>query len=277
MIWFFAGSSHGVRVNLGVFRFIIPTAPSRIKPIVDFKADHFSVFYVLNIFIVEYTIANHRNLYFDVATKLLVTIAILCVFAVALTLVTFPSSTGVIQDIFAQITPASLGNDSGNITNGTSTNNVDQLSPLIPNTTNSSSIFQLATLSSYQPITPSSYSGGFTSNDNEESSNDNEDAVEDETQDTNYSDGDKDSSDYDDGNSDDNDYDNNNGNTIIITSSGNYDHEDNDDDNSDFESDETENDGYYNDNEDTSRISIGSGGAFASASGGGSGAFASVG
>jgi hypothetical protein len=260
-----------VHVYLGVFRFILPTAPCRIKPIVDFKADHFSVFYVLNIFIVEYTSANHRNLYYNVATKLLVAIAIICVFAVTLTLVTFPSSTGVIQDIFAQITPASLGNDSGNITNGTSTNNVDHLSPLIPNTTNSSSIFQLATLSSYQPITPSSYSGGSTSNDNE-------DAVDDETQDTNYSDGDKDSSDYDDGNNDDNDYDNNNGNTIIITSTGNYDHEGNDDDNSDYiESDETENDGYYDDNEDTSNISIGSGGAFASAGGGGSGAFASVG
>ena len=37
-------------------------------------------------------------------------------------------------------------------------------STLISNTTNSSSIIQLATLSSYQPITPASYSGGSTSN-----------------------------------------------------------------------------------------------------------------
>jgi cobalamin biosynthesis protein CobT len=186
-------------------------------------------------------------LYYKVATKLFVVIAITCVFAVALTLITFPSSTGMIQDIFAQITPASLGDDSGNSTIITNTNNIDQLSTLTSNVTNSSSIFQLATLSSYQPITPSSNSGGLSSDDDEAPSND----------------------DDDDNNSDD-DSDNDNGNTIIITSTGNYDSED-DDDNSDY------NDGYYDDNVDTSDISIGSGGSGAFASAGGSGAFASVG
>jgi len=113
-------------------------------------------------------------LYHNVATKLPVVIAITCIFAVTLTLITFPSSTGVIQDIFAQITPASLGNASGNLTNGTNTNNADQPAALTSNTTNSSSIIQLATLSSNQPITPASYSGGSPSNDNADSSNENE-------------------------------------------------------------------------------------------------------
>jgi hypothetical protein len=250
-----------VLINYGVFRFISRAAPRRINPIVHSKADHFSVFYVLNIFIVENTSANHRNLYHDVATKLLVAIAITCAFAVALTFIAFPSSTGVIQDIFAQITPASLGNDNGTNTTNSSilTSNTTNSSILTSNTTNSSSIIQLATLSSYQPITPSSYSGGPNSNDNE-------DGEDDETQDTNYSDGDDgDNSNYDDDNNNDNDDDNNNdndddnnnGNTIIITSTGSYDSED--------------------DNEDTSSISIGSGGAFASAGGGGGSAFASVG
>ena len=231
------------------------------------------MFYVLNIFIVLYTGSNHRNLYYNVATKLLVATALTCVVGVTLTLITFPSSTGVIQDIFAQITPTSTGNNSGNMTNGSS--NVDQLSTLTSNTTNSSSVIQLATLSSYQPITPSSYSGGSTSNDNEESSD--EVANDDETRDTNYSDDDdEDSSDYDDDNNDDNnDYDSNNGNTIVITSTGNFDNEDDDDDeNSDYsESEETENDGYYYDDNRVG-ISLGSRGAFASA--GGSGAFASA-
>lgn len=229
------------------------------------------MFYVLNIFIVQYTGSNHRNLYYNVATKLLVATALTCVVGVTLTLITFPSSTGIIQDIFAQITPTSTGNNSGNMTNGSS--NVDQLSTLTSNTTNSSSVIQLATISSYQPITPSSYSGGSTSNDNEESSDEDEDANDDETRDTNYGDDDdEDSSDYDD---DNNYYDSNNGNTIVITSTDNFDNEDDDDDeNSDYsESEETENDGYnYDDNR--VGISIGSRGAFASA--GGSGAFASA-
>lgn len=223
------------------------------------------MFYVLNIFIVQYTGSNHRNLYYNVATKLLVATALICVVGVTLTLIIFPSSTGVIQDIFAQITPTSTGNNSGNMTNGSS--NVDQLSTLASNTTNSSNVIQLATLSSYQPITPSSYSGGSTSNDNEESSDQDEDANDDEARDTNYSDDDdEDSSDY---------YDSNNGNTIVITSTGNLDNEDDDDDeNSDYnESEESENDGYYYDDNRVG-ISIGSGGAFASA--GGSSAFTSA-
>jgi hypothetical protein len=183
------------------------------------------------------------------------------VFAVTLTLITFPSSTGVIQDIFAQITPASLLNDSGNST-------ID--------TTNSSGIIQLATLSSYQPITPASYSGGSSSNDNADSSNDNEAAEDDGPEAINYSDDDEDNSNYDDDNSNDDDYDNSNGNTIIITTTDNYYSED-DRGNSDY-SKESENDGYYDDDEYTSGVSIGSGGAFASAGGGDSGgAFASVG
>ena len=114
-------------------------------------------------------------MYYNVATKLLVVIAITCVFAVTLTLITFPSSTGMIQDIFAQITPASLGNDSGNSTIITNANNINQLSPLTSNVTNSSSIVQLATLSSYQPITPSSNSGGSSSDDDEAPSSDDDD------------------------------------------------------------------------------------------------------
>ena len=208
-------------------------------------------------------------MYYKVATKLFVVIAITCVFAVALTLITFPSSTGMIQDIFAQITPASLGNDSGNSTIITNTNNIDQLSTLTSNVTNSSSIVQLATLSSYQPITPSSNSGGMSSDDDEAPSND--DDEQDDSQDTNNSNGDDESSNYDDDdNNSGDDSDNDNGNTIIITSTGNYDIED-DDDISDY------NDGYYDDNVDTSDISIGSGKSGAFASAGGSGAFASVG
>ncbi|MGB7635113.1 MAG: hypothetical protein WBL68_15435 [Nitrososphaeraceae archaeon] len=215
-------------------------------------------------------------MYYNEATKLLVSIAITCVFAVTLTLITFPSSTGMIQDIFAQITPASLINDSGNSTIDTNTNSIDQLSTFASNATNSSDIVQLATLTSYQPITPASYSGGSSSNDNTDSSNDNEAAEDDETEAINYSDDHEDSSNYDDDNSNDDDYDNSNGNTIIITTTDNYDSED-DDGNSDY-SKESENDDYYDDDEGTSGISIGSGGAFASAGGGGSGgAFASVG
>jgi hypothetical protein len=245
------------------------------KPITVLEVDYFSVFYVLNIFIVRYIGSNHRNLYYNAAAKVLVATAITCVVAVTLALITFPSSIGVIQDIFAQITPtSSTGNNSGNLTNGSS--NVDQLSTLTSNTTNSSSVIQLATLSSYQPITPSSYNGGSTSNDDEESSDNDEDSNDDETQDTNYSDDDdEDSSDYNDDNNDDNDYDNDNGNSVVITSTGNSNNEDDDDDdNNDYgENDETENDGYYYGNNHIG-ISIGSGGAFASA--GGSGAFASA-
>ena len=47
------------------------------------------------------------------------------------------------------------------------------------NATNSSGIVQSAHLSSYQPITPASYSGGSSSNDNTDSSNDNTDSSND--------------------------------------------------------------------------------------------------
>ena len=252
------------------------------KPIRGLEDDYFSVIYVLNIFIVRYIGSNHKNLYYNAAAKVLVATTITCVVAVTLALITFPSSIGIIQDIFAQITPvSSTGNNSGNLTNGSS--NVDQPSTLTSNTTNSSSIIQLATLSSYQPITPSSYNGGSTSNDDDEGSSDNDedsnDSNDDENQDTNYSDDDdEDSSEYNDDNNDDNDYGNDNGNIVVVTSSGNLNNEDDDDDdddNNDYgESDETENDGYYYGNNHIG-ISIGSGGAFASAGGGG--AFASAG
>ncbi len=236
---------------------------------------------MLNIFIVECTSANHRNLYYNVATKLLVAVVISCVSAIALTLITFPSSSGLIQYIFAQITPASLGIDTGNTSSGINASSVDQLATLTPNVFNSSSVIQLATLSSNQPITPSSYNGGGSD------SNDNEDVEDDETEDTNYNENDEDSSNYDDDNNSDdnnNDNNNNNGNTIVITSTGSYDSEDDDSGNSDYAGDESDNEVYYDDtdryydtDEVTSGITIGSSGAFASAGGGGSGAFASVG
>lgn len=271
---YFAGSSLApLLVDFSIPKFI-PTLPPY-KTYHSFKSRSFFCVLYIEYFYSRIPSAKHRNLYYNVATKLLVVIAITCVFAAALTLITFPSSTGMIQDIFAQITPASLGNDSGNSTIITNTNNIDQLSTLTSNVTNSSSIVQLATLSSYQPITPSSNSGGSSSDDDEAPSNDDDDE-QDESQDINNSDGGDESSNYDnDDNNSEDDSDNDNGNTITITSTGNYDSED-DDDNSDYnENDESENDGYYDDNEDTSDISIGSGGAFASA--GGSGAFASVG
>ncbi|HEY7694509.1 MAG TPA: hypothetical protein VH797_00235, partial [Nitrososphaeraceae archaeon] len=145
-------------------------------------------------------------MYYNIATKLLVAVVISCVSAIALTLITFPSSSGLIQYIFAQITPASLGIDTGNTSGSTNASNVDQLATLTPNAFNSSSVIQLATLSSNQPITPASYNGGGSdSNDEEGSSNDNEDVEDDETEDTNYNENDEDSSNYDDdNNSDDN-------------------------------------------------------------------------
>lgn len=91
------------------------------------------MFYILNIFIVECTSANYRNLYYNIATKLLVAVVISCVSAIALTLITFPSSSGLIQYIFAQITPASLGIDTGNTSSGINASNVDQLATLTPN------------------------------------------------------------------------------------------------------------------------------------------------
>ena len=78
---------------------------------------------------------------------------------------------------------------------GTNTNNVIQPSTLTSNTTNSSSIIQLATLSSYQPITPASYSVALlqtammilqTCND-DSSATHNDDPVDDDTQVTSYS------------------------------------------------------------------------------------------
>ena len=62
-----------------------------------------------------------------------------------------------------------------------------ELSTFASNATNSSGIVQLATLSSYQPITPASYGGGSPSNDNTDSSNDNTDSSNDNTDSSNDS------------------------------------------------------------------------------------------
>jgi hypothetical protein len=224
----------------------------------------------LNIFIVDYTCAKYRQLYNNSAVKMLVVATMACAFATTLTLITFPSSTGIMQNLFAQITPVSLGNVNGNTTIDTNSNNINQPSTLLSNTTNSSSIVQLA---SYQPITPSS-NRGPSQNGGETSSNDNEYEGEDEDQDVSDSE-DDDHSYYDDDNG------------IVITSTDNYDNEeDNDDYSDDEDSYDSENDYSYDDNEDSSSsisisssrgafASAGGGGAFASAGGGG--AFASVG
>jgi len=70
-------------------------------------------------------------LYYNVATKLLVVIAITCVFAVALTLITFPSSTGMIQDIFAQIGASEQMMNHMRFTHSQLANNIDEVKQLI--------------------------------------------------------------------------------------------------------------------------------------------------